>query len=247
MTYGEKPEAHPDNSPVVAAFKANFIRGGLVFNMHRHHYANDFMGWTGFTHQLAENCYTAMNNTEFRTQKERHSAHQVGVSLLFHLPKSKAAELKAKATPTDGTWVSTYDAFSAFIWRSLTRIRAPVFNPDPTSKLFWCEAIDMRRRMHTPKVPPRVQHNVMFPAASLTAPVEQPTMAQVISGWTFPQLASYIRRLTDSVTQENLDKILETVATVRDKTSLNPRIDAQPPLSILQTDHRDANITAADF
>ncbi|KAM0209026.1 hypothetical protein ACHAQI_006722 [Fusarium lateritium] len=224
MTYGEKPEAHPDNSPVVAAFKANFIRGGLVFNMHRHHYANDFMGWTGFTHQLAENCYTAMNNTEFRT-----------------------AELKAKATPTDGTWVSTYDAFSAFIWRSLTRIRAPVFNPDPTSKLFWCEAIDMRRRMHTPKVPPRVQHNVMFPAASLTAPVEQPTMAQVISGWTFPQLASYIRRLTDSVTQENLDKILETVATVRDKTSLNPRIDAQPPLSILQTDHRDANITAADF
>jgi hypothetical protein len=149
--------------------------------------------------------------------------------------------------PTDGTWVSSYDAFSAFIWRNLTRIRAPVFNPDPASKLFWCEAIDMRRRMHSPKVPHRVQHNVMFAAVSLNAPVEQPTVAEVISDWTFPQLASYIRRLTDSVTQENLDETLEMVATVRDKTSLNTRIDAQPPLSILQTDHRDANITAADF
>ncbi|KAK6700742.1 hypothetical protein SNK04_010679 [Fusarium graminearum] len=45
MTYGEKPEAHPDNSPVVSAFKANFIRGGLVFNIHHHHYTNDVMGW----------------------------------------------------------------------------------------------------------------------------------------------------------------------------------------------------------
>jgi hypothetical protein len=37
------------------------------------------------------------------------------------------------------------------------------------------------------------------------------------------------------------------VAMVRDKSTLNIRIDAQPPMSILQTDHRDANITGADF
>ncbi|KAG7403659.1 Trichothecene 3-O-acetyltransferase [Fusarium oxysporum f. sp. rapae] len=273
MTYGEKPEAHPDNNPVVSAFKANFIRGGLVFNIHHHHYTNDVMGWAGFVHQLAENCYAAVNGTKHPTwdplnldvsrlikqeppedQKidgpappERHPAHQVGVSLLFHLPKSKAAELKAKATPTDGTWISTYDAFSAFIWRNLTRIRAPVFNPDPKSTLYWCEAIDMRRRMHSPKVPPRIQHNVMFAVTSPTAPVTEPTVAQIMSEWSLSELASYIRRLTNSVTQENLDKTLEMVATIRDKTSLNTRVDAQPPLSILQTDHRDANITSADF
>ncbi|XXG98773.1 hypothetical protein Hte_005103 [Hypoxylon texense] len=65
MTAGEKPEAHPDNSPVVSAFKANFVRGGLVFNMHHHHYANDVMGWAAFTHQLAENCYAILNGTSF--------------------------------------------------------------------------------------------------------------------------------------------------------------------------------------
>ncbi|KAG7438240.1 hypothetical protein Forpi1262_v001994 [Fusarium oxysporum f. sp. raphani] len=37
MTYGEKTEGNPDNSPGVSAFKANFIRGGLVFNIYHHH------------------------------------------------------------------------------------------------------------------------------------------------------------------------------------------------------------------
>jgi hypothetical protein len=272
MTYGEKPEAHPDNHPVVSAFKANFVRGGLVFNMHHHHYTNDVMGWSGFTHQLAENCRAALTKTAFPTwdpvcldlsrlikkevpeevkvdgppQPERHPDHTVGQSLLFHLPKSKAAELKKLAAPTDGSWISTYDAFSAFIWRTVTRLRAPVFKPEPSSHIFWAEAIDMRRRMHSPKVHPRIQHNVMFAALSNTSPVPQLTADEILHA-PLSKLASYIRQMTDSVTQENLDKTLDMVAMVRDKTSLNIRIDSHPPMSILQTDHRDANIVAADF
>ncbi|KAJ6046333.1 hypothetical protein N7444_007587 [Penicillium canescens] len=219
MTYGEKPEAHPDNNPVVASYKANFIRGGLVFIMHSHHYSNDVMGWAGFTHQLAENCYAIINETPFpawdRTCMDlsrlikpevseeekvdgppapaRHPGHIPAETLLFHLPKSKSAELKMLASPTDGSWVSTYDAFSAFIWRTMSRLRAPVFQPDLSAPLFWVEAVDMRRRFHSPKV------------------------------------ASHM------------------VATVRDKTALNMQIDAYPSMSILQTDHRDADITSADF
>ncbi|KAK4109019.1 hypothetical protein N656DRAFT_783689 [Canariomyces notabilis] len=278
MTYGEKAEAHPDNRPVVSAFKANFVRGGLVFNMHHHHYANDVMGWSGFTHQLAENCYAAVHKTPFPvwdpacldlswfTRKqvphenqvdgppppERHPDHQVGQSLLFHLPKSKAAELKRLATPSDGSWISSYDAFSAYIWRTLTRLRAPIFNPDPSSHLFWAEAVDMRRRMHSPSVPRRIQHNVMFAATSSSvatglAGVPQLTVDEVAHSAPLSKLAAYIRRLTNSVTQEDLDKTLDMVAAVRDKTSLNIRVDSYPPMSVLQTDHRDANIVAADF
>lgn len=65
MTYGEKPEADPDNSPVTAAFQVNFVRGGMVLNMHHLHYANDVMGWAGFTRQLAENCNAFANKTAF--------------------------------------------------------------------------------------------------------------------------------------------------------------------------------------
>ncbi|KAJ6034670.1 hypothetical protein N7460_008845 [Penicillium canescens] len=209
MTYGEKPEAHPDNNPVVASYKANFIRGGLVFIMHSHHYSNDVMGWAGFTHQLAENCYAIINETPFpawdRTCMDlsrlikpevseeekvdgppapaRHPGHIPAETLLFHLPKSKSAELKMLASPTDGSWVSTYDAFSAFIWRTMSRLRAPVFQPDLSAPLFWVEAVDMRRRFHSPKV----------------------------------------------------------------ASPLNMQIDAYPSMSILQTDHRDADITSADF
>ncbi|KAJ5914117.1 Transferase [Penicillium tannophilum] len=273
MTYGEKPEAHPDNSPVVAAYKANFIRGGLVFIMHHHHYSNDVMGWAGLTHQLAEHCFAIVNNTPApswdpacldlsRITKaevpeeskidgppapERHPGHIEAEMLLFHLPKSKAAELKKLASPTDGSWISTYDAFSAFIWRTASRLRAPVFKQDLSDPLFWCEAIDMRRRMHSPKPPERIQHNVMGGALSNAAPVQSPAAGEVISEWPFSRLASYIRTLTNSITQEALDQTLDVVATVRDKTALNIRIDAHPPMSLLQTDHRDANITAADF
>ncbi|KAL4770590.1 transferase [Aspergillus nidulans var. acristatus] len=275
MTYGEKPEANPDSSPTVAAYKANFVRGGLVFIMHHHHYSNDIMGWAGLTHQLAGNCYATLHKTEFppwdpanldlsritkpdppEDQKvdgppapQRHPDQRTGVSLLFHLPKSKAAQLKTLATPDDGSWISTYDAFSAFIMRTLTRLRAPVFNPDPSSQIFWAEAVDMRRRFHDPPVPPRMQGNVMSAAMSTTAQISMPnpTISEIISGWPFPRLASYIRALTNSVTQEGLDQMLNMVAMVRDKKTLNIRIDSQPPMSILQTDHRDANITAADF
>lgn len=100
--------------------------------------------------------------------------------------------------------------------------------------------------MHSPNTPVRIQH-VMAGALSNAAPVQSPTAREVISEWPFSRLASYIRALTNSITQEALDQTLDVVATVRDKTALNIRIDAHPPMSLLQTDHRDANITAADF
>ncbi|KAJ5414163.1 hypothetical protein N7509_000790 [Penicillium cosmopolitanum] len=43
IAYGDKPEAHPHLSPEVAEYKVNFVRGGLVFIMAHHHYANDVM------------------------------------------------------------------------------------------------------------------------------------------------------------------------------------------------------------
>src|SRR5688572_27175874 len=151
MTYGEKPEAQPVNRPKASAFQATFIEGGLVFMMHHHHYANDIMGWAGEMHQLAENCAAIWRNEELpswdpacldlsRITKpevpedqqvdgpiapERHPDHKAGQWLLFHLPRSKTAELKKLASPTDGGYfISSYDAYTAYIWRILSKHRA---------------------------------------------------------------------------------------------------------------------------
>ncbi|KAK1998374.1 acyltransferase [Colletotrichum falcatum] len=274
MTYGYTPEAALEQNPVTSAFKANFVRGGLVLSTHSHHAAADVMGWAGFVHQLAENCcalatgaaYPAWDPAclgisrllkpeppeELKVEGPPPSDMDPGhlgccSSYLFHLPKSKAARLKELARPEDGTWVSTYDAFSAFIWRHLTRLRAPAYNPAPDSKLLYAETVDMRRRMHSPKPPARIQQNFAFVALSRMAPVVQPTVSELISEWPFWKVARYIRQLTDSVTQERLDVALTMAAMIRDKSSLSIRPHAGPPMAVGQTDQRSAEITTADF
>ncbi|KAI2608743.1 uncharacterized protein GGS25DRAFT_491467 [Hypoxylon fragiforme] len=220
MTYGEKPEAEPASKPKAAAFKANFIRGGLVFMMHHHHTCNDVMGWAGELHQLAENCAALWASPDNPTglppwdpacldrsrisrpnppEDQRidgpvpplkHPDHKLGQWLLFHLPKSKSAELKKLASPVDESyWISSYDAYMAYIWRILTKHRAKFFKSDPKLKLLWGEAVDMRRRFHDPPVPERIQGNVVFVALSTQSSVPELTLEEVVSEAPLSKLA----------------------------------------------------------
>ncbi|KAK1564160.1 acyltransferase [Colletotrichum navitas] len=273
MTYGETPEAHPDSSPVTASFKANFIPGGLIFNMHSHHYSNDISGWGSFTKQLAENCSAIVNKTEFPSfdpgcldrsrfnapaipeesrvdappQAGRHPEHKRCQSLIFHMPKSKAAELKKAASPDDGSWISTYDAVVALAWRTFSKIREPVYKPDPLSNPIWGEAINMTKRLTDPKMPARMQGNVFFAAVSATAPVPQLTVSEIVSEAPLSKLAAYARRMTDSVTGEALAGALRALAPIRNKADLSIRVDSFPPMSVAMTDWRDADVCTADF
>ncbi|KAL4999860.1 hypothetical protein BDV10DRAFT_200515 [Aspergillus recurvatus] len=278
MTYGEKPQAQPASNPKASAFKATFIRGGLVFVMHHHHYCNDVMGWAGELHQLANNCaaiWKSPNAPELppwdgscldlsRVTKPdppedqrvdgpvsplRHPDHTVGQWLLFHLPKSKAAELKHIASPgeDDSYWISSYDAYMAYIWRVLSKHRAKLFNSDPKQNLLWGEAVDMRRRLFNPPVPQRMQGNVVCVALSSQNPTPQPTVEEVISTAPLSKLAWYIRQLTNSIAEESLDTALSAIAPVRDKTALFLRTDSFPPMSNITTDWRDTRPCDADF
>ncbi|KAK3308439.1 uncharacterized protein B0T15DRAFT_107983 [Chaetomium strumarium] len=278
MTYGEKPEAHPSSRPKVAAFKATFIRGGMVFVMHHHHYANDVMGWAGELHQLAENCAALWKSPESpdlpawdpacldlsrvtvpdppEDQRVdgppaplRHPDHRPNQWLLFHMRKSKAAALKALASPADGSyWISTYDACMALIWRTTTKHRARLFKYDPKQPLLWGEAVDMRKRFRDPPVPPRIQGNVVMVALGPQTPsLPQLTAEEVISEAPLAKLAWYIRQLTNTATQETMAATLHAIAPVRNKTDLFLRIDSFPPLSSFTTDWRDARPCDADF
>jgi hypothetical protein len=277
MTYGEKPEAHPQSNPKGSAFKASFIPGGLVFMMHHHHYANDIMGWAGEFHQLAENCAAIWKNPESpqlpawdpacldltRITKPdppadqqvdgpvaplRHPDHKPAEWLLFHLPKSKTAELKKLASPDDGShWISSYDAYMALIWRILSKHRARLYKPDPKENLIWGEAVDMRRRFHDPPVPERMQGNVLYVALSTQSPVTPLTVEEVISEAPLKKLAGYIRQLTNGVTQESVDAALEAIAPIKDKSTLFLRTDSLPPMSNFTTEWRDTRVCEGDF
>ncbi|KAH8658120.1 transferase [Xylariales sp. PMI_506] len=271
MEYGEKPETLANANPVIAAFQANFIPGGLIFVINQHHYANDAMGWASFIHQFAENCAAEVNKTtppvwdpanldgtrftatDFPSDKKvdgptspnRHPGLKEHAALLFHLPLSKAAKLKELASTQDGSWVSTYDAFIAYLWRVVTRRRAELYGASPSDAPLFIEGVNMRKRVDPP-LAPRFQRNLFWGAVSAQHPSPL-TVEEISSSLPLSTLASKIRSMTDATNNAALEAALAMLAPIRDKTSLFTRVNAMPPLTLASTDWRDADVCTADF
>ncbi|KAF4458916.1 acyl transferase [Fusarium albosuccineum] len=278
MTCGNKPEAHPDNHPPMSSFKLNFIPGGLIFNMHDHHYSNGLTGFNGFVKQVAENCYAILNKTEFPSfdplcldrgafgllpsdrpaaakepeveappRAHRNMQHKHSQSLMFHLPKSKYAELKKAATPSDGTRISTYNAVVALMWRVLSRIREPLYKPGMDYKPLWAEGVSISKLFTNPPMPERMQGNLQIDINSADSKLPEFTLAEVISEVPLSKLASYIRKMTDSVTHEMLARHIAKFDRIWNKEDLSIHVDSFPPMSILVSDWRYANYCDYDF
>lgn len=267
-------EANPDTNPTTSAFQINLLRGGMVFGVHVHHWACDLQGWHNFMTQLAENCYAVAKNTslppwdpacidvsrfcrkvdswvEGPPAAKRHTSHpDEQQALLFHVPKSKAAELKKMASSGNPhEWISTYDAMTAYLWRQLSRARTKLYQPDWTTPVFFGQAVNMRPRLENPRVPDRMMRNVLCGAFGDTAPVTQPNIAQVLGKDDYPlsKLAYYVRQLTNSCTPEHMEDLIDMIAPIRDKRSISLRVDALPPMSLWVTDHRSGDVGGLDF
>ena len=277
MTCGRKPEAHPDNRPVISSFKANFIRGGLILIIHGHHYSNGITGFNSLVKQLSGNCHAIAHATEFppfdmrcldrsvlsfleydrpnsktspvnssprpKTNMQlRHSQ-----SLMFHLRKSRAAELKKASSTSDGLWISTYDAVCAMMWRTLSRIREPLYKPGLDYKPLWATGVSIHKLFTNPPLPASFQGNSQIDIKSTTSAIPQLTLAEIISEAPLFKIASYTRQLTDSVTSDLVAAMLQEHAHVRNKEDLSINLASFPPMSILVSDWRVANLCKFDF
>jgi hypothetical protein len=279
MTCGNKPEAHPDNSPAVSSFRANIIPGGLIFHIQTHHYSNGLSGATAFYRQLAGNCYAITHNTPYPSfdlkcldrsifnhlgldapstptapqteappRANRNTQHKHSQLLLFHLPKSKAKLLKAAAAPPDKTRISTYSAVCALLWRVLSRLREPLYNPGLNYKPLWAEGVSISKLYTNPPIPTGMQGNLQFDISSRTSPIPELTLGEIISP-TVPlsRLATYTRKMTDSVTPAMLRDVLAKFAHVRNKHDLSIRVESFPPLALLFSDWRYSDLCGMDF
>jgi hypothetical protein len=278
MTCGSKPEAYPDNRPVISSFKANFIPGGLILIIHGHHYADGITGFNSLAELLAGNCHSIAHATEFPSfdmrcldrssfsflENERPSNSknalvnappQTGAnmqlrqsqSLIFHLRKSSAAKLKSAATSSDGSWISTYDAVCAMLWRVLSRIREPLYKPGLDYKPLWATGVSIHKLFTNPPLPAGYQGNSQVDIKSNTSTIPQFTLAEIISEAPLSKIASYTRRLADSVTVDLVAGILQEHANVRNKRDLSINLASFPPMSILVSDWRVANLCKFDF
>jgi hypothetical protein len=84
----------------------------------------------------------------------------------FTFQSTAIAELKAKATATRTTkYVSTDDAFSAFLWQSLARVRLQRLGADKTSTV--ARACNARRFLGIPSNYPGLVQNTIYSRLSL--------------------------------------------------------------------------------
>ncbi|KAF5667310.1 acyl transferase [Fusarium heterosporum] len=277
MTCGSKPEAHPDNSPIVASAKASFINGGLILNISTHHWTNGLNGFASFLEQLSENCFAATNGTEFpsfdprcmdRTlfgpfgfdsisssesqvdappRRARNLQHKHSQAILFHLPKSKTQALKKLASPTDGTWITTFNAICALLWRVSSRLREPLYKPGLDYKPLWAGGVSVTRFYTDPPMPKRIQGNLQMDITSEMSEVPQLTLAEIISDAPLSKLAMYTRQVTESVNLETITAVLKKVASVRNKQDLSINVDSFQPMSLLTSDWRKADVCALNF
>lgn len=277
MTCGSKPEAHPDNSPIVASSKANLIPGGLILTLSTHHWTNGLIGFASFVEQLSENCYAVANRTEFPSfdprcmdrslfgpfgsdslpslqqqvdappRQTRNTKHKHSQALLFHLPKSKTQELKRLATPSDGTWITTFNAICAILWRVSSRLREPLYKPGLSYKPLWAGGVSVSKFFTNPPMPERIQGNLQIDITSEMSDVPQLTLGEIISEAPLSKLALYTRQVTESVNLDMLTAVLEKVASVRNKQDLSINVDSFQPMSLLTSDWRKADFCVLDF
>ncbi|TLD24329.1 hypothetical protein PspLS_06420 [Pyricularia sp. CBS 133598] len=302
MESGHKRACHPENAtvaryelplandapkkPTLSAFKANFIPGGLIFVMNSLHCCQDAMGWYWSAHQLAGNCFAAINGTKppswdpaaitdgYRFTPKPQTAQtrveepqqnlttgSVSVSistkpassLLFHLSRSNASDLKriatASLTPSSdasSSWISTYDAFVAFIWRTLTKHRRGLYPIENDYKPLLTEAVNLRfHNRLNPPVAEKYLRNLLWSAKTIDLS-SQFTVAQIKGTEPLGNIAARIRQITSSATQPAVEAGLARLA-LREKASLARNIRQLPPLTSVVTDWRRASLESCDF
>ncbi|KAH7072501.1 hypothetical protein FB567DRAFT_204249 [Paraphoma chrysanthemicola] len=276
MTCGNKPEAHPDRSPVISAFKVNIIRGGIIFNTHDHHYANGLVGKVGFFNQLAENCYAITKSTEFPSWDAKCLDRSLFGIPGFDTP-STTDEPQIEAPPRAQRNMQHKPSQSLLfhIPRSKTGELKKAVSPNDGTRistydaivaLMWRVQCKIREPLYKPgldykplyvqgvslarlfkDIPERLQGNLQIDINSTMFPDTELTLAEIISDAPLSKLALYTRQMTNSVTQEMLTNALKRHAAVRNKQDLSIHVDSFPPLALLVSDWRLADFCAMDY
>lgn len=203
--------------------------------------------------QYARKQLPAANKTKRATAPPRNTGRNQtfhpSCSALFHLPKSRAAELKLLASPpaSEGGWISTFDAACGLLWRVLSRLREPVYTPGWDSRPIWAQGVSFARIFTDPPLPIQLQGNLHLDVNSLMSETPSPTLREVAHTAPLSTLAAYPRRMTDGVTVEMLADELRRHQGVVNKADLSINVDMLPPMSNLVSDWRGVDVCSMEY
>lgn len=140
----------------------------------------------------------------------------------FSFSKTAIAELKAKATATrNSKYVSTDDAFSAFLWQALARARIQRLGADKTSTV--ARACNARRVLDIPSNYPGLVQNTVYSKLSLGELAELPlgAVASILRNAVASESPSvgFYTRAVATVLSRSTDKGCLKVAAWMDRSS----------------------------
>jgi hypothetical protein len=99
--------------------------------------------------------------------------------------------LKKAATPDDGTWITTYNAMCALMWRTLTKHRLRLYHPAPEYKPLWGQGVTISHLFTNPPLPERLQGNLQIDVTSRTSNIPELTVHEIVSDAPLSKLATY--------------------------------------------------------
>lgn len=124
---------------------------------------------------------------------------------IWHIPLSKLQQLKSEASAVpadgqhhghDGSWISSYDAILALLWRAVLRAKLPLVKPESTAPSKALHAVNGRGRTNPPLSGRYIGSAVTLPQS------ERLTVAEVLADGAIPKLARNVRACTNSITPE---------------------------------------------
>lgn len=135
-------------------------------------------------------------------------------SRVWHFPKCKLQELKAKSSVglEPGSWISTYDALLAMMWRGTVRAKSSVLKSDTAAASKTVHAVNGRSRANPPI-------SERYIGTAITLPQSVPlTVGQVLGDLdtTLPVLAQNVRASTKSITPEYINDLVKYAAGAHD-------------------------------
>ncbi|PSR79900.1 trichothecene 3-o-acetyltransferase [Coniella lustricola] len=133
---------------------------------------------------------------------------------IWHFPKSKLQNLKLQCSVglEPGTWISTYDAILAIMWRATVRAKSPLVKPEPDAPSKVVHAVNGRGRTQPPISDRYIGTAITLPQSQIL------TVTEVLGDLeaTLPILARTVRECTNSVTPQYMEDLVTFAANSKD-------------------------------
>lgn len=156
---------------------------------------------------------------------------------MLHFPRSKIKELKTGAMAETGdSWISTYDAIMATLWKSITRSKLELLHPDLSQEVVLVHAVNTRKVLDPP-LPEAFMGNAV--ALPRTEPIR---ISDLLADGSLPILAQRVRDSIKTITQQYVAELPEWIAGLDDRRWININMNSFLGMDLAGTSWQEMNV-----